>query len=306
MFQEIPAKFVQAHGDKFHTANAFRGPSCQLMTIMVKIRTKSHGQMRVSFLDGWDQFTFVNGFKKDDHLVFYLVAVSTFYVQVIDKSPKSPSRSLDVPISSMLPPSTSRLRKCVELGAQDMMMASHADERHEQMVCKTSTNHTSSGFSVQEGIRVVQEQDFPRESTGPSRSLELISSMIPPNTLHLEESAEFMGTETSIAHADGPDERFDESMVGKLLSTNCTSSDFSAQEERVVTQERGFPAETDSVENLGDSHMMRWMKRVERRIQHHQLPPRKVVQFKIQLASSAVQHFGSDLCAHLVCFLHEI
>ena len=302
MFQEIPAKFVQAHGDKFHMTNGFRGPSCQLMTVMVKIRTKSHGQMRVSFLDGWDQFTFVNGFRKDDHLVFYLVAVSTFYVQVIDKSPNSPSRSLNLPISSMLPPNTSHLGKRVELGTEDMM-ASHADERHKWMVCKTSSNYTSSEFSVQDEIRVVQEQNFPCE-TGPSKSLELISSMILPNTLHLGESAEYIGTEEVIAHPDDL-EKYDESMVCKL-STNCTSSDFSTQEERVVTQEQDIPAETESVENLGHGNMMRWMKRVERRIQHHQLPTRKVVQFKIQLASSAVQHFGSDLCAHLVCFLHEI
>lgn len=302
MFQEIPAKFVQAHGDKFHMTNGFRGPSCQLMTVMVKIRTKSRGQMRVSFLDGWDQFTFVNGFKKDDRLVFYLVAVSTFYVQVIGKSPNSPSRSLHLPISSMVPPNASHLGKHVELGTEDVM-ASHADERHKQMVCKTSLNYTRSEFSVQDEIRVVQEQDFRRE-TGPSKSLELISSVILPNTSHLGESAEFRGTEEIVTHADDL-ERYDKSMVCKL-STNCTSSDFSTQEERVVTQEQDFPAETESVENLGHSNMMRWMKRVERRIQHHQLPSHKVMHFKIQLTSSAVQHFGSDLCAHLVCFLHEI
>jgi hypothetical protein len=182
-------------------------------------------------------------------------------------------------------------------------MASHADERHKRMVCKTSLNYTSSEISVQDEIRVVQEQDFRRE-TGPSKSLELISSMILPNTSHLGESAEFIGTEEIVTHADDL-ERYDKSMVCKL-STNCTNSDFSTQEERVVTQEQDFPAETESVENLGHSNMMRWMKRVERRIQHHQLPSHKVVQFKIQLASSAVQHFGSDLCAHLVCFLHEI
>lgn len=295
MFQEIPAKFVQAHGDKFHMTNGFYGPSCQLMTVMVKIRTKSHGQMRVSFLDGWDEFTFVNSFSKGDHLLFYLIAVSTFYVQVIDKSPNPPSTILNLPVPSMRPPNTSHLGTSAELGTEDIM-ASRAEEIHKRMVCKTSTIiYTSSEEidTVQEVIGVVQEQDIPRE-TGPSKSLELISSMIPPNTLDPAESEEFVGTGETMARADDH-ERYYESMVCKL-STNCLSLNFSEEEERGVTQEQ------DGVENLWDSNMMRWMKRVERRVQCRQLPPRKVVQFKVQLASSAIQHFGNGLCAHLVYF----
>ena len=82
MLQELPAKFVREHGDKFYRrASLQTGPSGQVWNVRLNVLV-SEIQARVSFGVGWRAFARDNKLETGDLLIFSVVAPSKFVVYI--------------------------------------------------------------------------------------------------------------------------------------------------------------------------------------------------------------------------------
>lgn len=82
MLQELPAKFVREHGDKFYRrASLQTGPSGQVWNVGLNVQV-SEIQARVSFGVGWRAFARDNKLETGDLLIFSVVAPSKFVVYI--------------------------------------------------------------------------------------------------------------------------------------------------------------------------------------------------------------------------------
>lgn len=82
MLQELPAKFVREHGDKFYRrASLQTGPSGQVWNVRLLVQV-SEVQARVSFGVGWRAFARDNKLETGDLLIFSVVAPSKFVVYI--------------------------------------------------------------------------------------------------------------------------------------------------------------------------------------------------------------------------------
>ncbi|KAG0611327.1 hypothetical protein M758_7G132600 [Ceratodon purpureus] len=87
MRMELPWAFVKEHGDKFHARVALLGASGHSRIVSLRIVTNS-GINRVHLGKGWKEFTVENGFKEGDVLLFSLVELSKFVIQMFPEAGK--------------------------------------------------------------------------------------------------------------------------------------------------------------------------------------------------------------------------
>lgn len=82
ILQELPAKFVREHGDKFYRrASLQTGPSGQVWNVRLHVQV-SEIQARVSFGVGWRAFARDNKLETGGLLIFSVVAPSKFVVYI--------------------------------------------------------------------------------------------------------------------------------------------------------------------------------------------------------------------------------
>lgn len=80
--QEIPADFVQGHGDKFNDMVEVRGPCKSVWTMRVNILVCKHRRVMLDW--GWRTLVNDLGLNQGDHVLFVLTAFSKFKVYVFD------------------------------------------------------------------------------------------------------------------------------------------------------------------------------------------------------------------------------
>lgn len=85
--QELPWAFVKEHGGKFQAKVALLGASGHLRIVNLRIGSFS-GVNRVHLGKGWREFTLENGMSEGDVLLFSLVGLSKFVVQMFPKAGK--------------------------------------------------------------------------------------------------------------------------------------------------------------------------------------------------------------------------
>jgi hypothetical protein len=93
--QEVPADFVQAHGDKFNDIVEVKGPRKSTWCLRVNILVCQH--RRVMFDRGWRSFVNELGLNRGDHLLFVLTSFSKFKVYVFDEVGIRRRHSNDIP-----------------------------------------------------------------------------------------------------------------------------------------------------------------------------------------------------------------
>ncbi|CAM6030568.1 unnamed protein product [Sphagnum balticum] len=84
---ELPQKFLMEYGGKIGTEVTMRGKLTEVKNMNVCFGKRGRGRtgsLRISIGSGWREFRTTNGLKAGDHVVFTLIAPSTFEVEVVD------------------------------------------------------------------------------------------------------------------------------------------------------------------------------------------------------------------------------
>lgn len=165
MLQQIPAAFVDLHGDKFFDRVDLEGPDGTVWIVNVVHTTQSNA----GFGRGWMSFVGDNNLKKGNQILFTLISKSRFTVHIFNKSGLETATSLGTnadPTVSFNSKRKSEQFEDEDLGRMDSENSEGGEHESFECGCQSPPDTPSQAVHVRASLRL-KKAKLERAEQGP-------------------------------------------------------------------------------------------------------------------------------------------